>query len=799
MRTIRIIFTTLFLFLISGITFADNVNTHALLTDTRVVYVYDHSNQIDWALIYYLTSENGCQVDLATVKSGPVYKKISLESKLYNISLSKFYIPEILYNYLDSAARELYLKNLPDTALEHLDSAGRELYKNYLPDSSVEYLISLARELYGEQLPEETVNYFDTVGADLFGENLPDIMIFSSDFKNRELQAFKNYLLDIPEEKTDVFFIRKYFCRVDKGNTKSVYLNAEQYFLEHSREIEKMAAAVAETTPLPALLSTYTIYDPLIDRTESSGELDFLSGIEKLKFDLMAEKYIPSASGRKAYEPSRNKYISHLESALHQTGLNKIESLMSALGEIQKIRQTYYYQIGKHDTLAPMAEYIENATVSLSSAIFQEADIDYRAKIEIRDTPEGKRLKFKSEINNNGYLDIEAGWLEIETPDTDSAKILDDTWANIKPNNSLVRAYTIDVDPNNPDAIDADMVRFVGRVKYGGEEVGFVYTANAYEESPLSVEFVPDFMMIKPFGKKIKIDRLVEQADLKALIRKPADYVGRIKIKVVSPNGVMTGAYRDEIELKNGQRAVEIDIPMVMTHSAGTDKKQVEIDLIKGGNVIASDHAGIRQAEFNIPSNVNIALFPDQNGLLEDVLIETDALYRPVSERFLVAGNFDLYDAVIFGSHCFRNYNSLDIIKDKIKEYMEYGGTVIVFGQPDEWRDDMLPISIISTTAGLSSDSLQIMDKKHPIFSAKYKIDTDRLINAVNDGYISYPAVVFPGEKIIKSSSNTTVLAQTKLGKGKFIYCGLPLLEMIRDLNIDAIKLYSNLIHYSGK
>ena len=130
---------------------------------------------------------------------------------------------------------------------------------------------------------------------------------------------------------------------------------------------------------------------------------------------------------------------------------------------------------------------------------------------------------------------------------------------------------------------------------------------------------------------------------------------------------------------------------------------------------------------------------------------------------------------------------------------MEFGGTVVVFGQPDEWRDDLLPVSIISTTVNLSADSLLALDKNNQIFKTKFNITPEKLMSRINAGYVSYPAVVFPGEKIIKSSSNTTVLSQTKLGKGRLIYCGLPLLEMIRDLDIDAIKLFSNLVHYSGE
>ncbi len=811
MRTIGIISSAIIVFLLGCAALTAGVNTNALLTDTRVVYIYDQSDRIDWALIYYLATENGCQVDLATVKSGPVYKRLFLESERHNISLSRFFLPEILYNYLDSAARELYLKNLPDTSFDQLDSAARELYSEYLPDSSVEYLISLARELYGESLPEMPIEYLDSIVGNLFGEYLdtvagdffgqyrPDLVIFASAFNKQELVRFENYLLNIEYDTSIVFNIKKYFRRVKQGGEGSVYLNTGQYFRDHHREISEMAKAVAENPPLPGLLNTYSVYNLIKGRTKSpSGTPDFLTGIEKLKFDQMSKKYIKTASGRRAYSPHRNKYVLYLEAALHQSGLNKIESLLSALSEMQKIRQTYYYQIGKLDSLTPMARYIEKAIGSLSSAIFQEADIDYRANIEIRDTPEGKRLKFKSEINNNGFLDIQAGWLEFIPPQADTTKIIDSNWTKIKPNNSLVRQYTVNIDPDYLEAINAEEIRFIGRVKYGGEEVGFTYTANAYEESPLSVEFIPDFLMIKPFGK-LSIDRLVEAANLKAVIRKPTDYVGKVKIRIITPHGVMAGAFRDEITLQHGQRAIEMEIPLVMTRSAGTGKKQIEFNLIKDSKVVASDYANIRQAEFSIPENINIALFPDYNGLLEDVLIQTGARYRPISERYLVAGDFSYYDAILFGTRCFQKYKSLEIIGDKIKKFMEYGGTVIVFGQPDEWRDDLLPISIISTTAGLPTDSLATLKENHAIFKAKFNIDTKRLLDGIHTGYVSYPAVVFPGEKIIKSNNNTAVLAQTKLGKGRLIYCGLPLLEMIRNLDVDAIKLYSNLIHYSGK
>jgi len=799
----------IFALLLGSAVLSADVNTNALLTDTRVVYIYDQSDRIDWPLVYYLAVENGCQVDLATVKSGPVYKRIVMKSERHNITLSRFFLPEILYNYLDSAARELFFENLPDTSLNQLDSAARELYREYLPDSSIEYLISLARDLYGENLPEMPAEYLDSIAGDLFGEYIdsvagdffgeyrPDIVIFASAFNEQDLLKFENYLLNIESDTSQVFNIKKYFRRVEQGNDQSIYFNAQQYFQNHQNEISEMAAAVSEIPPPPGLVNTYTVYD-LIEGDISSyaGLPDFLSGIEKLKFNRMIKKYINTSIKRKIHELYQNNYVSHLKMALHQKGLEKIESMLSALGELEKIRQAYYYQIGAVDTLAPIAKYIEKSIKSLSTAIFREAGIDYRANIEIRDTPEGKRLKFKSVISNNGSLDINAGWLEFNARRTDTLKIIDSNWANVNPNNTLVRDYTIDIDPKNLETINADSLLFTGRVRYAGKEVTFVYSADAHEESPLSVEFVPDFLMIKPF-KKLKIDRLIEAASLKAIIRKPTDLTGLVKIKIDAPPGIFTGAFAEEITLESGQKAIEMEIPLVMTKSAGKDKQEIMISVIKNGKIVASDIANIRQAEFSIPANLSIALFPDNNGLLEDILIETGARYRIISERYLAAGDFNYYDVLLFGTNCFHNYQALEIIHDKVKKFMEYGGTVIVFGQPDDWRDDLLPVSIISTAARLSKDNISFSVNNHTLFSNKYKIEQKYLLGGIHTGYVSYPAVVFPCKKIIKGDNNTTILSETKLGKGSLIYCGLPLPELIRELDIDAIKLYSNLIHYA--
>jgi hypothetical protein len=712
--------------------------TNALLTDIKILYVYEQPGHVDWALVYNLSAENGCHIDLATFKSGPVYKYLVSKSERFNLHSFRFY--------------------LPDTALHHFDSAAGGIY----------------------------------------GEYLPDIVIFSGHFNEPVLMAFENYLLNIPCDTSRIFSTKKFFRCTNLEDSRNVYLNARQYLSVHYDEIYEMALAVSTKPPPPYAVETYSVYNRLKSCVDvEDGAPSFLSGVERLKFDRLIEKYIGTAIQRAAFKKSRDNYVLYLKRALHQAGLDKINSLLGAMVEAKQIRQDYYYQIGEVDSLSPVAKYIERTIAALASAIFREAEIDYQARVEIRDTPEGKKLKFKTEIDNKGVLKIRAGWLEFKPSWRDSAVVIDDKWAEVMPHNSLIREYTVDVDPKLLESVSVASLEFIGRVECAGNEVDFRYQTDVYEKSALSIEFVPDFLIIKPFPK-LQVDHLVEATGLKAVLRKPAEYTSRVGINVETPPGLMAGAYKQELTLSTGQRAVELEIPLVMTGSAGTGRLQIVINVIDNGSIVATDAVYVRQAAYDIPSNVRIAVLPDQSGLLEDILIETGATYKTMSDRYLSAGDFDLYDAVFLGTGCFRNYPSLEIVNDKLRKYMEYGGTVVVFGQPDDWRDDLLPVSIISTARGVAADRLTANENDHVLFKDKFKIGLKELLSGAG-GYISYPAVVFPGRRIIEGDNNTTVFSQTKFGKGRLIYCGLPLLEMVRDLDTEAIKLFSNLVHYSGK
>ncbi len=728
-----VIWLMLSLLLSSGTAIPGTVN---FLTDIKVVYIYDLPENIDWALVYHLSLENGCDVDLATVKKGPVYRRLFNEIPEYNVTVSRFFIPDTSQFYMD------------------------------------------------------------TVTDKLFGEYPPDIIIFNDSFEKTELKIYGNFLLNYEIDSVGVSTIRKFYRRSEKGTVHSVHLKAKQYYDNYYTEISKMVTAVTSQPLLTGPREIYTNYD-LIKSSIAGGEeiRPFLSGLERFKFDRLVESEIGSTVKQDALKMNRKKYVEYLENAIKQIGADRIESLIAAREELKKIRETYYYQLGEVDKTTPVAKYIDETLEGFSRAIFFETGIDYNGTIIIRETAEGKKLKFISEISNNGYLDIKAGWLALRPFRDDKELIIDSGWTVVLPNNSLIREYTVDIDPVKLESATEESFRFIGRVNFAGSDIDFVYRSGGLQPTGFRVEFVPDFLMIKPF-EELQVDRLVEPAAIKAVISKPTDYSGTVDVDISAPLNILAGAYRDKLTLHSGEHAAEIKIPLVATKSMGPRRHEMTITISADGKQLASDVAFVRQAEFKIPPQMHIAVLPDNSGVLEDILITAGANYKIVSERYLKSGDFNLYDVVLFGTGCFQDYKSLELFYDKTKKYMENGGKVIVFGQPDEWRDDLLPVSLITAERSITGEEITVKKPKHGLFTKEDNIDISALSRSMSGNYISYPAVVFPGEIIMEAGGKTALLSISGFGKGKLIYCGMPLAEMIADLDLEAIGFFSNLINF---
>jgi hypothetical protein len=307
---------------------------------------------------------------------------------------------------------------------------------------------------------------------------------------------------------------------------------------------------------------------------------------------------------------------------------------------------------------------------------------------------------------------------------------------------------------------------------------------------------MPDFMIVRPFPE-LQIDRLVEPVRLKAEVRKPAYQDIKADVKVEVSSGMKVGAYKMNVDIPQGSRSDEFSIPLVATRSMKDNlKESVIINIIRDKNIIASDTAFIALANITISKKISIALLAGREGLLEDILIMTGANYKTISNRFLETANLDVYDILLLETGCLENYPSLKNSTDRLRDYMQYGGTVLIMGQPEDWPDDILPVSIITMAKRLDLSAVAVVEAEHGLFES---IDMTEVLKSADGRLISYPALVEPADVLIEYGGKSAVMTETVIGQGRLIYCGLPLPEMFRALNNESMKFFARLIKYSDQ
>jgi hypothetical protein len=269
-----------------------------------------------------------------------------------------------------------------------------------------------------------------------------------------------------------------------------------------------------------------------------------------------------------------------------------------------------------------------------------------------------------------------------------------------------------------------------------------------------------------------------------------------VHLSLQPPRGLFAGAYRKEIELAPGSVLETIRIPFSISNLFELGIHPVLATLSVDGYVVAADTARVRIASCQVSDDVDIGFLPDSTGALEDVLHMTDAAVRPLTDRDLITAELDAYDVIIIGSGSFRSFPSLWQAKRRLEDYVRHGGVLVVMSQPEDWPAQVLPVSLTPITETVAQSAVIRTDDETRILTHPYRISERNLFAYFSGKRRVHSAIVTPAEEIYRTGSGGALLSVTQLGDGKLIYCGLPLLDMISDLRIDAIHLLANILNY---
>jgi hypothetical protein len=419
----------------------------------------------------------------------------------------------------------------------------------------------------------------------------------------------------------------------------------------------------------------------------------------------------------------------------------------------------------------------------------------WEGRVILRDSPRGPRLKFRADLAVNGSEEVELSYIKYQPYWDTAAVVLDSVSRKVEPHQSFIREYLVDIDRSYLEAPQPESLSFTAEIVYSKIMLPITTSIPIHEAPDLKIMFEPGFRFVQPTAR-LDVDRVVSSLNWNALITKPLSYKGKVKVHLETPRGVFAGAYKTEWDLDKGYVTQTIEIPFSVSNLFELGIHNQLISLLVDNRIVSADTGIIRIAACHIDDTVKVGFMPDTTGHLEDILRMTDAAFQPLTDRSLQTGNLEAYNVILVGSGSFREYPSLTLITERLIDYLRNGGSLVIFGQPYDWPEGALPVSFVPGEEAVRADEIDLRIPDARILSSPHKISQEELMAFFDQKRRVASAVITPSEKVYVTPSGGTLLSVSRLGEGQIIYCGLPLLEMIGELNIDAIHLLANILNY---
>ncbi|RKX27977.1 MAG: hypothetical protein DRP47_05510 [Candidatus Zixiibacteriota bacterium] len=737
--------TTLLLLVVLAPTTLSSVDVlvqHALC-DVRILYLAGEDETIDWATLYYLNDYYGCAVDVMQPNR--------------------------------RATLRVAIRDIPDHNI-------------------------VMRRVF---LPDDNPALIDSVVQGLFSHRRPDIVLIGWSPGDSLFEAFRDRLVSLEPSQLYQFNIRRLFEQIDTpvqihdSSIDQVVLNTVEL---HHRYRERMRAelpllGIAATMPEKSggKLVRYQLLSG--GKTGDGRGVDFLSGLTRFQLINVLEDLLPPGPKRETLVLQARKLISSLQSSFKKDGRAKVDAILDGYRTMLDLQNAVAGDSLLMQSRLDLKSYFDNLTASVQTAALEAVGIRWEGKVILRDSPRGPKLKYRASLSANGPKEVrlKSVWF---LPYWDTARVPIDTISvQVTPHQSFVREYLIDIDRQYLEAEQPDSLVFVAEIEYGPIPLTARSTLPIWGKPILAVSFEPDFYFVQS-PVELDIDRVVSSTTVRAVITKPSEFTGEVNFEFITPRGLFAGVYRKNLDLRAGRTNETIRVPFSISKLFELGIQHLIIELSQNGRLLATDTAIVRIASCRVPDIIKIGFLPDTSGALEDILQMTDATFRPLTNRGLITANLEAYDVLIVGSGAHRNLPSLAGMKDSFEEYMRRGGSLVLLGQPEDWPEGMLPVSLAPALEIVDRQGITSQIEKAQILSHPYRISEKNLFSSFFTKREVSAAIVAPAEIVFATPSGAALLSISRIGDGQLIYCGLPLFDLIARLDIDAVHLFANILNY---
>jgi hypothetical protein len=711
------------------------------LCDLRVLYLFDEPEEIDWPTLFYLNEEFGCRVDLLTVVSGGTFHQTVRE------------VPD----------RSLYLTE-------------------YFLDTNDDSLI-------------------DSLLAIQFGQRRPDVVIFDAVEREAFLRKLAARIRDLPDDEASLFNIRKVYGILDghrdiADSSSVVTVSAGEMQSRYFDRMQLEIPVLYPSMPVPDISAGHIMQYELLRSSVRYRQIDagFFAGLDHLRMIPVIDMTLSDGALKESFLKRAGNFISLANLARRTVGAQRVENIIAAYKELTALAR----QSETNNPLGALADfgpYMARLVERAQKAVLSEIGVNWQGKIILRDSPHGPRLKFRASLAINGPKAVTLTRVRF-LPHWDTIYVmLDSTSHTIQPHQSFIREFLVDIDRSRLEANQPDSLVFAADILYGSNALTVSSSIPTLETHNLSIEFVPDFCFVPP-AARIEVDKVVSSMNWKVIISKPSLFAGVAHLNLQTPPGVFAGAYRQTWQLERGRISETVRIPFSISNLMELGIHPQTITLSVDDHLVATDTGIIRIAACAISDTISVGLLADTSGLLEDILRMSGATYWPLTDRALQTADLDSYDVIVIGSGALRRYPSFRSIRGRLEDYLRYGGSLVLFSQPDDWPHDVLPISFVPTSETVKADMITDRIPQAGVMKRPYVISRQDLFSGFSNPREVGTAVLAPAEKVFVTPTGAVLLSVSRLGEGQVIFCGLPLIEMISRLELEAIHLFANILNY---
>ena len=712
-----------------------------VLSDVRVLFLTDEIESVDWPTIYYLNGEFGCRVDVVRIEERAAYRAATAEVPEHQLYLHTFYLPP------------------------------------------------------GED------RYIDSVQAALFGDRLPDIVLLSAESGGDACAAVRRRITSLEPSTSRWFDILKIYRHAEwnvgvSDTVDAVVLNGRELATRYGDRMKVELPQLLDRRKMEAVDSDQLIrYVMLSSRLAGARpDINFLSGIPQNRLVTILDELLPRGPKKLTMVRQAREFQSALRAARFLEGREQVESIIEGYRSLYDLVTTL-----QDDPLlearTDLRYYVDHMLARAERLALSAAGVRWDGRIIVRDSPHGPKVKFRAALSADGPREIELlrvlfhpYWDTVTVP-------LDTATHRITPHQSFVREYLVEIDRGYLRSQRPDSLIFTAEIAYGPLPMTVRNALPVWQRTNLDIAFEPDFYFVPPVAE-LDIDRVVSPMNLRVVIAKPPEFAGNVKLNLETPRGLYAGAYRQDLRLEAGKTRETVRIPFSISKLFELGLQRQTISLEYGNRPVAVDTALVRIASCHIDDKIQVAFLPDTTGLLEDILNMTDAAFRPLTDRGLVTAALNAYDVILVGSGAFRGYPSFPDMKDRFEDFIRNGGSLVIMGQPEDWPEGVLPVSFVPGIELVAQAEITNRIEGANILSRPYRITESGLLSSFYKPRDVAAAVVAPSERVFVTPTGATLLSVSRLGEGQIIYCGLPLLDMVSRLDIDAIHLFANILNY---